>query len=57
MMSQLRSQLPANMKAAIPAPQSARTPITYAAEQGHEDIAELLRRHLAEHPAKPSTGP
>jgi len=52
LMSQLRSQLPANMKAAA-APQSARTPITYAAEQGHEDIADLLRKHLAEHPEKP----
>jgi hypothetical protein len=51
MMSALRAQLPAKMQAAVPATQSARTPITHAAEQGHEDIAELLRKHLAEHPA------
>jgi len=52
MMSQLRAQLPAKMQASIPADQSPRTPITYAAEQGHEDIAELLRKHLTEHPRK-----
>lgn len=51
MMSQLRSQLPAKLKA-IAAPQAARTPITNAAEQGHEDIADMLRKYLAEHPAK-----
>jgi hypothetical protein len=32
--------------------QSPRTPITFAAEQGHDDIAELLRKYMAEHPAK-----
>jgi hypothetical protein len=31
---------------------NARTPITYAAKQGHEDIAEMLRKYLAEHPAQ-----
>jgi hypothetical protein len=51
LMAGLRSQLPAKMKA-IAAPQSARTPITYAAEQGHDDIAELLRKYMAEHPAQ-----
>jgi hypothetical protein len=53
MMSALRSQLPAKMQSAIPTNQSPRTPITYASEEGHEDIAELLRKHLAEHTATP----
>ncbi len=57
MMSQLRSQLPAEAKAAIPEKQSPRTPITCAAEQGHEDIAEMLRQYLAEHPPKKKQGP
>ncbi len=52
LMSDFRSQLPAKMQAAIPATQSRRTPITYAAEQGHDDIADLLRKYLAEHPVK-----
>jgi len=56
LMAGLRSQLPAQMKA-IAAPQSARTPITYAAEQGHDDIADLLRKYLAEHPAKQQSLP
>ncbi len=57
MMSQLRSQLPAEAKAAIPEKPSPRTPITCAAEQGHEDIAEMLRKYLAEHPAKKKQRP
>jgi hypothetical protein len=51
-MSQLRSQLPAQARAGIPEKPSPRTSITYAAEQGHEDIAEMLRKCPAEHPAK-----
>jgi hypothetical protein len=28
------------------------TPITYAAEQGYQDIADMLRKYLSEHPVQ-----